>query len=107
MKIIYEAFDGTHFDNESECTDYEWKKQHEAAFKELFFYDKSGNILNDKLSEETYGNTMHIEVRSQEALQALHDLADYTGFCCYESVTDIGHWYWTGDDNYNGHFEKR
>ena len=33
MKIIYEAFDGTQFDNEFECEDYEWKLNHEKSLK--------------------------------------------------------------------------
>lgn len=98
MEIIYKAFDGTYFDNESDCQEYEWKQEHRDGFRNLILYDKDENILEDIMSEETYIKTMHIEILSQEALQALQDLAEYTGFCAYDTVDEIGDWYW----KYNG-----
>ena len=105
MEIMYKAFDGTYFDNEFDCQEYEWKQKHRDGFRNLILYDKDENILEDIMSEETYGKTMHIEILSQEALQALQDLADYTGFCAYDDVDDIGDWYWKGNE-LEGWFEK-
>ena len=107
MEVIYKAFDGTCFDNEYDCEDYEWQKQHEEAFKDLIFYDKDENIIStSKLSEETYSKVMHIEIKSQEALQALHDISDYTGFLNYDDPEDVGDWVWY-DDGTDGYFKKK
>ena len=95
MKIIYEAFDGTQFDDEFKCTDYEWKKEHNASFKDLIFYDIDGKVmLGDKLIENIYNNVMKIEVLSNNAVQLIQDIADYTGFCCYYDIDSIGKWSW-------------
>lgn len=37
MKIIYVADDGTQFDNQFECENYEWKINHFNLDKILFF----------------------------------------------------------------------
>ena len=78
MKIIYEAFDGTQFDNEFDCEYYEWKLNHEESLKDLIFYDKDGKVMtNSKLSEDVYSKVMKIEVLSNYGVQALKDIADY------------------------------
>lgn len=94
MKIIYEAFDGTQFDNEFVCTDYEWAKNHTEGLRDIIFHGKNGEIYYDKLHENTYNNVMHIEILSEEGLKTLKDIADYTGFCCYYDVDSIGKWSW-------------
>lgn len=103
MKIIYEAFDGTQFDNEFDCEDYEWKKNHKESLKDLRFYDDHNKILKDKLSEDTYSKVMTILVFSENGLQALKDIADYTGFSCYDVIDEIGIWKW---DVETENFEK-
>ena len=94
MRIIYEAFDGTQFNDEFECKDYEWKKDHEKSLCNLIFYDKNGKILNNKLSEETYNKVMTINVLTTDAIKTLEDIGDYTGFCSYYDIDSIGEWNW-------------
>ena len=103
MKIIYEAFDGTQFDDEFKCEDYEWRKEHNEMLKDLTFYDKDGKILEDKLSEETYNKVMIIDVYNINALQAIQDIANYTGFLCYDAINSTGFWTWNEE---NSEFEK-
>ena len=104
MKVIYEAFDGTQFDNEFSCEDYEWKLNHEKFLKDLIFYDKDGKVMTDsKLSEDVYSKVMKIEVLSDDGVQALKDIADYTGFLCYDVIDNIGVWTWNDD---NKEFER-
>lgn len=94
MKIIYESFDGKQFDNEFDCKDYEWIKNHEKGFKDIIFYDKNGNILDNKLSSDTYNNVESIRIKSFEGVQTIKAIADYTGFYCYNDVNSVGYWYW-------------
>ena len=99
MKIIYQAFDGTQFDNEFECEDYEWKKNHEESLKNLIFYDKDGKVmLGNKLSEDIYSKVMKIEALSNNAVQAIKDIANYTGFLCYSAIKEVGIWEWNNED---------
>jgi len=90
MKIVYIAYDGTEFSDQWECEDYEWRQLH--SFDDIIFYDGKGNPLTDVLSEETYNNVAKVIVKTDEAVRILHDLADYTGFCCYESIDSVGTW---------------
>ena len=107
MKIIYEAFDGTQFDNEFECEDYEWKKNHEESLKDLIFYDRKGKVmLGKKLSEDVYNNVMKIEVLSNNAVKAIQDIADYTGFLCYGTINEVGVWKWNNEDRKFKKFSK-
>ena len=107
MKIIYEAFDGTQFDNEFECEDYEWKLNHEESLKDLIFYDKDGKVMTDsKLSEDVYSKVMKIVVLSNYGVQALKDIADYTGFLCYNVVNEVGIWVWNNEDENFKKFSK-
>lgn len=91
MKIIYIADDGSQFDNEFDCMDYEWRLAH-PNLKYIDFYDKDNNKLNNVLSEETYTSTEKIVVFNANALKDLQELAEYTGFCCYEDINERGIW---------------
>ena len=91
MRVVYIADDGTKFDDEFECTDYEWKQSH-PLLQYIKMYDKNGNRLTDLFSEETYGNVTRIFIESEEEAKALRELSNYTGFCCYESVNSSGLW---------------
>lgn len=91
MKIIYVADDGTQFDNEFECEDYEWQLAYKHI-NDVYFFDKDQNRLGDAFSCETYNKADIISVLNKDALQALHELADYTGFLSYLDVTECGIW---------------
>lgn len=94
MQIIYRAFDGKEFCDRFDCEDYEWKLEHQCGIDSLIFRDVNGNSLQDKYSEKTYDTVMTIEIKSEEALETLHDLADYCGFCCYGDINEPGTWKW-------------
>lgn len=91
MKIEYIANDGTRFDDEFECSDYEWKLKH-PYLKDIKLYDKDNNVMEDIFSEWAYGRTQRIVVDNEEAVKSLQELSSYTGFCCYESVSSSGSW---------------
>ncbi len=96
MKILYIADDGTQFENEHECTDYEWRLAH-PHLNEIKFLNAAGEpILSDPLEEITYDNTETVIIPNEEALQTLQDLADYTGFCEYYDINSIGTWNFYG-----------
>lgn len=100
MRTVYIANDGTMFDDEWKCMDYEWRMNH--SFAGIIFYDKHDNIIrSDVFSEETYNSVEKIVVKNKEALKNLHELADYTGFCCYNMVEEPGTWTFK-----DGYFQK-
>lgn len=91
MKVIYIADDGKEFDNEFDCQTYEWTLNH-PHLKDICFYDKDNNTLDNILVQETYEITERIVVPNKDALNDLLELARYTGFCCYEDVIECGEW---------------
>lgn len=91
MKIIYIADDGTQFDNEFDCEAYEWRLNH-PHLKDIILLDKDGNRFEDAFSEEAYNYSEKIIITSYEALKDLQDLEDYTGYCCYADINEVGEW---------------
>ena len=106
MKILYIANDGTQFEDEWECTDYEWILAH-PHLKEIKFLNAAGEpALSDPLDDITYNNTETVIVPNEEALQELQDLADYAGFCEYKDIDSIGTWNHYDGTISNGGFRK-
>ena len=96
MKVIYIADDGKEFDNEWDCMDYEWKLNH-THLNDIVFYDKDHNELKEIFLHDIYTITEKVVVPNKEALEDLHEFAEYTGFCCYYSIEDVGVWYFDED----------
>lgn len=92
MKMLYVADDGTQFENEWKCIDYEWRLAH-PQLNEIKFLDAAGEpILSSPFEDITYNDTETVIVPSETALQTLQELADYTGFCEYNDINSIGTW---------------
>ena len=102
MKHIYEAFDGTQFDDEYDCYQYEWKHSH-PHLNEIKFLDKNNNELKNFLSDDAYNKTDTIIVPSEECVKELEDLVEHTGFMSYESIDRPGIWVYCQPD---GNFVK-
>lgn len=94
MKVYYEANDGTIFNDQFECEEYEFLQSIEDDLNYLIFYDAEGNILRHPLNEAEYGLCQTITALTPNAITALHKIVDYTGFCEYSSITSTGNWEW-------------
>ena len=91
MKIIYIADDGTQFDDEFACKDYEWVLNH-PHLKDVHIFDKDGNEFKDIFSEDAYNYSTKIVVANDKAAKDLQDLAGYTGYCYYGQINKSGEW---------------
>lgn len=91
MRVIYIADDGTQFDNMFKCEDYEWRLNHPGS-NDIHMYDADGNELSEIITDKTYHSVEVVVAESEEALDALKELADYTGYCCYYDITSVGKW---------------
>lgn len=91
MKIIYIADDGTQFDDEFDCEDYEWKTNH-PRLKEVHIFDKNGNEFENIFLKDAYNYSEKIIVPSDEAAREIRDLGAYTGYTCYEDISGAGIW---------------
>lgn len=100
MKTIYEADDGTVFDNRYECQDYTECRKHCNLYS-VTFLDSSGKSL--RLDDQSirifdnlpyvYQNCNEIVVHNEEEVVSVQWLADYYGWCCeFEQITSPGTW---------------
>ena len=97
MRVIYIADDGTQFDDEYECKDYEWLQKH-SHLKDIQLYDEEGYLLDESiLSEYGYNHAWTVVVKTLDAAIEMDALAQYTGFCAYEDINRVGVWTWDKD----------
>lgn len=103
MKVVYMSDDGEIFDNKYDCMDHEWLLYHSNMKYFVGFYDKNLEELKNVFSEDTYQNTDMVIVTDNIVIADLHALAEYTGFCNYKDITEVGIWKF---DKKKGHFVK-
>jgi len=109
MKIIYEADDGTRFDDRFDCEFYEESKCHHHL-KDVTFYDEEGksySIDNDGydnwFDDSIYYNCYGINIHNEEELEDIIWLGKYTGWYeFYAFFIEPGHWIRKED----GYWEK-
>ena len=91
MTIVYIADDGTHFDNEWECRDYEWKLKH-PHLKDVHIFDENDKEFFDLFSDDTYHGAQRVVITTQEAILDFIEFARDTGFCAYDDIIRVGEW---------------
>lgn len=109
MKIIYEANDGTIFDNEYDCLFYEEKKDH-LNLENILLYTrdniKLGFNFNDILNEKYYNYSEKIILHNEKEFKDFIWLAEYCGWCeWYDFITSSGTWI-RYEENGNGRWKK-
>lgn len=97
MRVVYISDDGKEFNDEFECEQHEWIISN-PDIENIHIYDVNGNELVDLFSENTYDKSYRIEVPDEKTLEALHKLADYTGFHLYNSINDYGDYVYDNED---------
>lgn len=105
MRIVYIADDGTQFDDEWDCRDYEFRKGLDLCDIEV--YDENGLRLMDIFDEDTYYKAMKVVVKNEKAVSDLRKIVDYTGFMEYGSITSPGVWIFEEDKDHCGAFVQR
>lgn len=105
MKVIYIADDGTEFNDECDCEQYEWLQSHKDLEKVLF-YNSNGIQHKNYFSQDDYDTTDKIIVQTDSALNDLKCLADYTGFCSYGDITSCGTWVFSYDTGNYGFIKE-
>ena len=97
MKTIYEADDGTTFDDYYECENYEESQKHphlyyitflDSSEEELDHSDFKDGIFDDQLYQNCWGLIVHSDAEVSDLLW----LADYCGWPEFEQITSPGTW---------------
>lgn len=93
MKVVYISNDGTQFDDECACIDYEWKQK----LTDVQFLNKNDQEIEDIFSMDSYFATCKIIVPTDEAAANIREFGGYTGFCAYKDITSCGTWIFNND----------
>lgn len=104
MRVIYIADDGTTFDDEWDCKDYEFRQS--LSLDDIEVYDENDNKLDDILSEIAYNSCTRVVVKTDKAVSDLHKIVTYTGFICYNDIDSPGIWNAKIEDRRFVGFEK-
>ena len=104
MIVLYIANDGTQFDDEYACLDYEWRLQHNEI-KDIKIYDWDGEEIKNIFSENAYNNGWKIIIPTDEAAKQLAELGQRNGWCSWEDFEEAGIYEWN-EEGWNGYFEK-
>lgn len=96
MRVIYIADDGTEFDDETECYEYEVGKKHPCLMNVKFF-DKNGNMFgidkNHIYAYSTYNNSEKIIIHDEDELKDFLWWSEACGWCeFYEHINAVGVW---------------
>lgn len=109
MKIIYEAYDGTRFDDEDDCRWYEEKRNHKDIYL-IRFFDANGNeyhITSDYDSNENiYQCCEKIVIDNKSQADDLLWISEEYGWCEFEQIISPGTWIRTEDEMRNGVWKK-
>ena len=81
MELLFKAFDGTVFNEEEKCKEYEKNLSLlEDVKKEIIFLDYDENIILDPISEVEFNDVKTIVVGNDKAANFLDELLDEEGF---------------------------
>lgn len=103
MRTVFIADDGTQFDDEWDCKDYEFRKSLDLDSIEIYGKYRT---RYDPLSEDGYNKAVKIIVKTERAVSDLHKIAKYTGFTLYEDVNSVGTWIFKEHDAFRQEFVK-
>lgn len=94
IEIKYFAFDGTEFDNEQECKDYEEHLLY--FFSGVKFFDKNRNLIHEPKIEQIETETMYMfivdKLRAVNLFHWLEENASFEPVKCEFSTEDIIYW---------------
>ena len=98
MKIIYEAFDGTKFDNERECLNHEFLLEHSENLLRIEYYYEEGlpplNVdSSDIIHWVLYNTTNALRIHDQDEFDSFKEWAKEFGWSEFEEeITSPGFW---------------
>ena len=113
-KIVkYVAFDGTEFDYEEDCANYELETKAKEYIEYFTLYDYERKPIKFCADDEILGDVFYIIIKDEKAISFLDDwMIDN---CCYETIgtvadrlnieSSIGLWIWDDKEYTWKHWE--
>lgn len=111
--IMYVAFDGTKFDDEDECLDYEFEKRAENYINYFTLYNHNRKPLKFSADKYLIDSTCYIVIKDEKAVSFLDDWMIECG--CYTTIgkaadianleNRVGLWMWDDPEENWKHWE--
>lgn len=98
MRVIFEAFDGTQFEDEDECKDYELDCEAKKVENEIVLLDQYGGVITDSYAKIDFDRVFTIAVRNAEAAELLTKIFDEAGICGPKNGFEENTVYWWDDE---------
>ena len=107
MKIVYIANDGTQFEDEDMCREYEYADKMKGKFPTTRFYNSCGKPMQFIGTCEFCENLFYFDVRTREEAELLHQFFIDCGFDSpwkpqhwgREMVISIGYYFYDTDED--------
>ena len=97
MKIIskYVADDGTEFDNEFDCINYEFYQKSKLFNINIKVYNGRKRIHGDIWTDDVYNTCTRVVIEDDYDLKFIKLIQDYCGF--YIDINSVGVWKWDSE----------
>lgn len=95
MRTVYIADDGTKFDNELDCENYEYELN--VKNNTIIMFDEEGEVL-DSSNYMNIENCYYIKIKTNNDLEILQKIYEYTGFIV---PNEIGEFYYDDSDRFD------
>ena len=97
QRITYIAYDGTEFEDELDCINYEMICDLCKGTLKMYIGDKE--VCKDvMITDETYNAVTKIIVNSEYDLELLRRLENEYGFMSYSDINSVGTWMFKTND---------
>lgn len=107
MKILYQSFDGTIFEDETECYCHEMKQEH-SHLKNIVFFNAENQeykIEDDLFDDDIYQKAEKVIIHNGNELADFVWLIDETGWTEFYQITEVGTWI-RKESSWNGRWTK-
>ena len=98
MRVIYEAFDGTQFEDEDECKDYELDCEAKKVENEIVLLDQYGKVIAGSYANIDFDKVFTIAVGNVEAVELLTKIFDEAGIYAPKNGFKENTVYWWDDE---------
>ena len=103
MKEIrqWQAYDGTIFDNEEECREYEDEKLASSVKGEIVFYDYDNEVIDAPYNKINPNKVYGMAIKSRKAIEAVRDYFGPLGYIMPDDfdTEESGCWVWSDPDS--------
>ena len=96
----WQAYDGTIFDDEEECREYEIEKKIANIENEVIFYNYKNEVINEPFNKINPNLVYSMIIKTKEAINVVKDYFEYHGSIIPDDFEEkiSGCWVWSEEE---------